>query len=113
MRHMYFLFQGDTAEISRLLKTWLWGVGADTAIGYGQIKSIDLEPDHRNPVLFADGSVRRPVPLDAADTVGVKAGLERVAIAYYQPPYSPKRPERQAECLIPDLKRMRGEGDAG
>jgi CRISPR type IV-associated protein Csf3 len=105
VNRLNFVFDGDESEVSRLLKTWLKSVGKKASAGFGTVKSIDMGASDEDPVLFNDSSARRPIPLEAAQIVGVKKGLERTAVVAYRPPYAPFSRRTQAVCVVPDRER--------
>ncbi len=109
INQVHFLFTGDGDAVEKLLSKWLHGLGKKTAIGYGVINQIDIRPDSAaNPLVFPDGEARRPIPVYAAEALGVTKGLDRTAMVSHRPPYSPWHPERRTECVVPRDSRLLG-----
>lgn len=103
-----FLFDGDKERVAVQIEEWMTAIGKEANIGFGAVKSIDIRDDDRKPLLTDDGVVRRPIPVDAADTIGVRSGLDNVAMHFFMPPYSPIHPERQKPCIMPKRSHLLG-----
>jgi CRISPR type IV-associated protein Csf3 len=102
VNRIYFDFDGDPEKVGELLNNWMLGLGKKTSIGFGHIRKIHpIREVAGSPLVSPEGFARRTIPVAAAAAVGVQNGLERTAMVFYRPPYSPYHPERRAECIVP------------
>lgn len=88
----YFYVETDNiAEVERLIKTHLWGIGKKTSQGYGQIEKYEIEAIDYNPFI----EIIRPIPISKEVFLQCKLNVKG-KIMGWKPPYW--LPENQTFC---------------
>lgn len=88
----YFYVETDNiAEVERLIKTHLWGMGKKSSQGYGQIEKYEIETIDYNP--FAE--IIRPIPIPKEVFLQGKLNVKGKLMGW-RPPYW--LPENQTFC---------------
>ncbi len=87
---------GDVAEVERLLRAHVVGLGNDFRIGWGAVSAIDVEEVPEDLSLIRDGKAARALPVSMCEQYGDAAFLA------YKPPYWD--PRNVALCVPPGAR---------
>lgn len=96
--YLDFYFDGDVAEVVKLLKILrkdIGYLGSKRGVGHGRITSIEVYPESEDWSVWKGGKPTRPVPVVAAD----KRTNMRVEWWSYRPPYW--HSSRKVLCYVP------------
>jgi hypothetical protein len=92
---VWFYFEGDANEVSRLIDRHLTGIGKKISQGYGFFSSYKIQPA---AAMLFDDILLRPIPVEHAIKY---RSPHHIRYCGYRPSYY--LPENQTKCIYPNL----------
>lgn len=92
-----FYANGDMEEIGRLLHEHISAIGKKCSQGFGQVKSITVEPSEHDWGVIKDGVPMRPIPISASTEFDLDCDVEMYYA--YRAPYWHRL--NMTQCYMP------------